>query len=351
MRPHEVALLRIVAQRLAGPRCASPADAVRLLTAVQAQEFRGAVTSVALRTAQGTAAAVEAALDAGEVVRSWPMRGTLHLVAAEDLGWLLDLTAAHVVARTGPRHAELDIDTALLERARELTVDALGGGRCLARSALLGVWEGAGIATGGQRGYHLLVHLAQTGTVCGGPVGAGREPEFVLVDEWVRAPRRLERDEALAELCLRYLRGHGPATAKDLAAWTKLPAADVRTGLGAARPRLEEVDVDGVEHLLDPATPALLDAHRAEAQGVFLLPGFDEFVLGYRDRSAVLAPEFAERICPGRNGVFASTVVADGRIVGTWKRPPRTDPGPATAFTSFPPDVERAVAERLAAVP
>jgi winged helix DNA-binding protein len=163
------------------------------------------------------------------------------------------------------------------------------------------------------------VHLAQTGTLCFGPI-RDDEQQLVLLEEWVPKPRRLERDEALGELALRYFRGHGPATAKDFGRWAKLVAADVRTGLALARPDLEPLDLDGVEYLMDPQTPARLDSWRDAARGVFLLPGFDEYMLGYGDRSAALPPRFAERIVPGGNGVFQPTVVADGQVVGTWRR-------------------------------
>jgi len=349
---HEVALLRLVAQRLAGEPQPDAAAAVRWLTAVQAQDYRGALTSVALRTRNGTSAAVEAALTAGQVVRSWPMRGTLHLVAAEDLCWLLGLTAPRQVAGAARRRAQLDLDDATVARAGELAVAALAGGRRLRRAELLAEWERAGVSTAGQRGYHLLWHLAQAGTVCLGPVQDG-EQLVVLVEEWVPAPRRPDRAEALGELATRYFRGHGPATAKDLARWTGLVAADVRTALALARPALEALEVDGDEYLLDPRTPELLQACCRRARGVLLLPGFDELLLGYGDRRAVLPAEFADRIVPGGNGMFRPTVVSDGRVVGTWrsvgKGVRRTVE--ATPFTAFSAAVEAAVPRLHAALP
>lgn len=349
---HEVALLRLAAQRIAGAGMTSAAEVVRWLTAMQAQDPVGVLTSVALRTAGGSRADVEAALDAGEVVKSWPMRGTLHVIAAEDLPWLLGLTTPRLVAGAARRRAALDLDLSILERARELAVQALAGGRQLRRAELLGVWDDAGLATTGQRGYHMLWHLAQTGTLCFGPVRGG-EQLIVLVDEWIPQPRRPEHDEALGELALRYFRSHGPATVKDFARWTNLVAADVRTGLALARPRLATLDVDGVEHLMDPQTPDLLDACRAHTNGVFLLPGFDEYVLGYGDRSAVLSAEFAGRIVPGGNGVFRPTVVSDGRIVGTWKHAGRAAQRTleATPFSSFSAAVAATIPQVYAGLP
>jgi len=352
MKPPDLARLRLVAQRIAGPGLDTPADVVRLLTAVQAQDHPGAVTSIALRTRSRDRSAVDAALTSGQVVKSWPMRGTLHFVPAEDLPWLLELTAPRVIASTVPRRTELGLDTKDLERGRELAVEALHGRRELSRAGLLAAWQDGGLSTAGQRASHLIGYLAQTGTLCFGPVRDG-EPQLVLLAEWAPRLRHLERDEALGELADRYFRGHGPASVKDFARWTKLVAADVRTGVALARPGLESLTVDGVEYLLDPATPERLAQHRRPARGVFLLPGFDEYMLGYGDRTAALPAEFADLIVPGGNGMFRATVIADGQVVGVWRR---TGSGArrtieATAFTEFTAPVEAAVPKRFATLP
>ena len=350
--PRDLALLRLVAQRVAGPPAATAPEAVRLLTCVQGQDLPGALTSVALRTTARTRAGVEAALDAGEVVRSWPMRSTLHLVPAGDLHWLLELCGPRVLAGAAKRRAVLGLTETDTERARELVTAALTGGRRCGRKELLAVLADGGVDVTAQRGYHLLWYLAQTGILCLGPM-AGGEQAFVLLDEWVTAPRRLDRDAALAELALRYFRGHGPATVADLARWAGLPVTDVRAGVAAVRDRLAAVEVDGRELLLAPETEDLLAAHRAEAAGLFLLPGFDEFVLGYADRSCAVPPEFADRIVPGGNGVFRPTVVHRGQVVGTWAWQGRGAKRTVTAtpFTTFPDEVAAAIPQAAAALP
>lgn len=355
--PHEVALLRLVAQRLAGPAPGSPAHSVAWLGAAQGQDLPGALTSVALRTSGRNRSAVVAALDAGRVVRSWPMRGTLHLVPAVDLRWMLDLAAPRVIAQSARRRAQLGLDDAALSAARDLAGSALAGGRRLGRAEIMALWDDAGLAPAGGRGYHLLFHLALHGVLCFGPLSTGRtrgaEQDLVLLEEWVPAPRRLERDEALGEWALRFFRSHGPATAKDFTRWTGLPAADVRTAVAVARPHLASLVVDGVEHLLDPGTPEALDAHRGQARGVMLLPGFDEIILGYADRSATLSREHEPLVVPGGNGVFAPTIVVDGRVVGTWRMVGR---GAArrfepSLFAPVPTRVERAIQAAHAALP
>jgi hypothetical protein len=352
--------MRLVAQRIGSPGWPGAAEAVGWLTAVQAQDFPGAVLAVALRTRARERSTVEDALNSGTVVRSWPMRGTLHLVLAADLPWLLELTAARNLATTGPRLRQLEIDDEMVDRAGTLAVKALEGGRSLSRSELLAVWDRAGLLGVNQRGAHLLLTLSHRGLLVFGPVVDGGQ-HVVLISEWVREGRRLgrdlDRDEALGELAGRYFRSHGPATVRDFTNWTKLLASDVRTALALARPGLTAVEAEGVEYLMDPGTPALLARHRKRACGVHLLPGFDEFMLGYTSRGLALPSEHSDRIVPGGNGMFLPTVVSDGQVVGTWKRAPARGKEPAhtrpvipSTFGPCPPELAAAIereAERL----
>jgi hypothetical protein len=351
--PTEIGLLRLAAQRLVGPRPGTAVEAVRLLAAVQAQDYPGALTSVALRTAGRLRKDVEVALDAGEVVRSWPMRGTLHLVAAEDLRWLLDTVGTRSLAGIGRRWAQLELDERQAERARERVLEALTARGRASRAELLDAIADGGVAVTGQRGYHLLWYLSQTGTLCLGPTDGAGEQLFVPLDDWVGTGRRLHREEALAELALRFFTGHGPATVADLVRWAGSTVRDVRAGLGSVRDRLEAMTVEGTEYLMDPGTPERLAAARREAEGILLLPGFDEFVLGYGDRTAVVPAEYADRIVPGGNGMFRSTVVQGGHVVAVWRWTGRGAKRTVTVepFTGLPDDVAAAIPALAAALP
>ena len=321
-RESEIGLLRLAALGLLPPRAATPTEAVRGLLALQGQDLPGALDAVALRVGDGTEDgrdAVRAAFDAGEIVRSWPMRGTLHVVAAEDLAWMLPLARPRVLAAVAQRRPGLGLDDASVGAAGEVAGAALAGGGRLTRSELFARWADAGISSTSSQGSHLLRTLALTGLLVHGPFASAKEQQVVLLDDWVPAPRRLGREEGLAEWARRYFAAHGPATVVDFARWTDLPAADVRAGVAAAREHLASMEVDGREHLLDPTTPDRLAAARAEAVAEHRLPGFDEFVLGYRERDDVLDPEHFDVIVPGGNGMFRPTVVVGGRVVGTWR--------------------------------
>jgi hypothetical protein len=265
---------------------------------------------------------------------------------------MLRLMTPRVIASAAARRAQLGLDGEILDRVRQVTEKTLEGGHQAPRDELLAVWDAAGLPTAAGRGYHMLGYLAQTGVVCFGPA-SGREQLIVLIDEWIPRPRELDREEALGELALRYFRGHGPATVKDFMRWTNLVAAEARLGLALAKPALAGVEIGRVEYFMDPQTPDLLDTCRKRARGVFLLPGFDEFILGYGDRDAVLPAEFADLIVPGGNGVFRPTVVSAGQVVGTWKH---TGRGPkraleATPFTSFTATVQRGISQASARLP
>jgi len=308
----ELTALRLTAQHISDPgELRTPLDVARWMLALQSQDLPGARWSVALRLSGCTESDVQAALASGAIVRSWPMRGTLHIVAPEDLGWMLDIAAARQATTAAKRRSDLGITDDELVRAADVAVGILSGGRTIRRDALLAAWESAGIPTAGQRAYHFLWNLGHQKLIVFGPPDA-KQPTFVLFEEWITSHRRLSRDESLAEFATRYFRSHGPATERDLAWWASITLGDARRGIAAAE-GLEHRDIDGTTyHLapgLEPAPP-----------GVFALPGFDEYLLGYQDRSAALAAEFAQRIVPGNNGMFLPTVVVDGRVVGTWKR-------------------------------
>ena len=347
---HEVALQRVVAQQLALPRARTAPEAVDALGALQAQDLEGGLASVALRVARGTRGAVVRALDDGDVVRSWPLRGTLHLVLATDLPWLIRLLSSRSIAAARTRARQLGLDDRLISHSADIATGVLSGTRGLVRDDLYRHWNAAGVDTDGQRGYHLLWQLAQRGVVCLGPLDGGAQQRIVLLDEWITRSRRLEDDEALAELAARYFRGHGPATVRDLARWAGLTQKVARIATELAAPTLDRTVIDGTEHLHDPEIAGQLAARRSAARGVILLPGFDELILGYEDRSATVPTPVASRIAPGSNGLFLPTIVSDGRVVGTWRRSRRGSQSPiaTTTFAEVPPVLAAAIARAAA---
>lgn len=310
-----IALARLVNQGIAQPTLAEVGDVVAWLGALQAQDYGGTLWAMGLRMAGATERRIEQAIAGRTIVRTWPMRGTLHFVAANDVRWMLALLAPREIAGSAGRSLQLELDAATFARSQEVFAKALQGGKQLTRDEMLQALEQAGIATTRQRGYHLLVRSAQDGLICFGS-RRGKQHTFALLDDWIPPTQPLARDEALAELTRRYFSGHGPATAQDLMRWAGLTAAEVKRGLEAVGKDLIQETIAGRVYWMPGSTPA---PSRGMASA-YLLPGFDEYVLGYGDRSAVLDPAYAQRICPGDNGMFIPTLVIDGEVTGVWKR-------------------------------
>lgn len=311
-----IAQQRLRTQRLIGPGFAAPADAVRWFGAVQAQDYPGALWALGMRTKDATEASVEHAVASRTIVRTWPLRGTLHFVAPEDVRWMLTHFAPRTIARAASRFKQLELDARVLAKGAAIVVKALEGGRQVTRPGLLALLERAGIATADNRGIHVLWKCAHDGLICFG-ARDGKQQTFALLEEWVPRGKTLDRDEALAELARRYFTSHAPATMQDFTWWSGLSPADARRAVAAAGA--------GAPHLA-AGTAASRTSHRAlrtaarpipHRPHALLLPPYDEYTVAYRDRSAALDPKHA---AAARNGIFGPTIVLDGRIVGTWKR-------------------------------
>ena len=344
-----------MAQGLVTRPFATPSEAVSASGAMQGQDLPGVLASAALRT-QGGVDAVVADLDAGRLVRGYPMRGTVFLLPGDDAAWITELCARPSVRVASARSHQLHLDAAQIEVARGLALEALDAGP-MSRADLFERWDEHGLAPRGGRGYHLLFHLIAGGTLCYGPWN-GAEQDLVLTSRWLPQGSSLEsrfngdRVAAVAELLLRYLRSHGPATVRDFAWWTKLGLAEIRTALRLVADGLES-DGAAEASYWRPGLGDEADAAGRLASAPLLLPGFDEFVLGYQDRLFALTAAEHQRLVPGNNGVFKKSIVSGGLVRGTWSRSGR--PGGRTLetdeFTPLSTTVRARLAERFAAFP
>jgi len=312
--PRQLRAARLNATSLAPSGRSGSAELVCRLLAMQGQDFPSACWGIGVRSG-GTLTDVFSAFDDGSLVRSWPLRGTLHVVAAADLGWMLAITAPRQLRAARKREADLGLDEAVFESARELAVTALSGDTALDRAQFTSALAEAGIRVDGQRAYHLIWRLALEGRIVWGPIRGSRQL-LVLSAGWLPNVPAVARDEALGRFLARYLTGHGPASLADFAWWAGLTKSDAATAHAVLRHRLTPVTCDGEDlwALDDARFPA------RPASAVRLLPGFDEYLLGYRDRTQVLAPEHAAAVAPGGNGVFLPMLVSGGEIVGVWRR-------------------------------
>lgn len=305
---------RAAAQLLAGKPAKETVTAVARVVAVQAQAPGLARLALRPRTTAVTAADVDRACADGTLVRTWAMRGTLHMLQARDVRWVTGLLGP-VFAKAGRRRREqLGLDEATCQRAFAVIGEILAAGKPLARADLIArVREhGVQIDPKTQAPPHLLAYAANSGLICRGPDGDGDEPTYVLLDRHVPAGEPMPREEALAELARRYLSGYGPATAADFRTWSGLPAAEAKQAFAAVAGEMAEVSAAGERMLsVKGASPGPPDVPAR------LLGHFDALLLGYRERNLILDPEHARKVQAG-GGFIQPTVLIDGRVAGTW---------------------------------
>ena len=300
MTPSELTSRRLENQSISTSKPKTPLEVVRNLVALQAQDYLGALWSIALRTPHCTQEEVLAAITKRQIVRTWPMRGTLHFVAGEDIRWMLSLLAPRIIKGLAGRQRQLELTPDNFERSRSILTKELRGGRQLGRREAYVLLEKEGISCQGQRGIHILQLLCLEGLLCFG-AHINKEPSFTLLEEWVPSTPSRDRSASLAELTLRYFTSHGPATLQDLMWWSGLTATDAKAGLEAVKSFLISEKIEEKEYWFAPNdTP--------ENHSLYLLPGFDEYLLGYKDRSAALDIHHAPKVVPGNNGDRKSVV-------------------------------------------
>lgn len=340
MPDEKIARQRLDNQHLIAEPFERPAEVVRWFGAVQAQDYYGALWALGLRMREASAAQIEQAMADGAIVRTHPMRGTWHFVAAEDIRWLLALTAPRMIASSAYYYRQLALDDATLAESNAVIGRALQGGKQLTRRELAAALEQAGLSLTELRLTFLVMRAELDGVVVSG-ARRGKQFTYALLDELVPPARMLERDEALAELACRYFTSHGPATAQDFAWWSSLTVADARAGTAMAGSSLAREVIDGQTYWFSPAQSIA----RVVSPTARLLPPYDEYTVAYKDRSAILDPSYAEW-ARGRDGILSSVIALDGQIVGNWKRKFTKDAILITVspFTRLSEAEERAVA-------
>jgi hypothetical protein len=312
----DIARRRLAGQHLITPGAMQPRDVVARLGAMQAQDFAGAKWAIGLRSRGLTDADVERAFNDGAIIRTHVLRPTWHFVAPNDLRWMLALTGPRVHASCAGRYRDLGLDAAVLRRSRAVLERALGGGKHLTRAELSLAYRQARIeTTTPQRLAYLLVHAELDGLICSGP-RKGKQSTHALLDERVPSTKPLDRDEALLALTLRYFTTRGPATLNDFAWWSGLTVADGKRGVQLAGARLEHVTIDGRPCWLGEG----LREDRDDAGRAHLLPNYDEYFIGFKDRSAIGQAVARSRIKLPPETFLTHIVIVDGQVAGGWKR-------------------------------
>lgn len=288
-------LERLENQRLASSGFKKAVEVVRWFGAVQAQDFNAAKWALGLRMRKGTDAVIEEAFNKGEILRTHVMRPTWHFVAPEDIRWLLELTAPRVNLKAGPNYRKFELDAAVFKRSNKIFTKALQGGKHLMRSELKAALDRAGIdANDPVRLAHILLRAELDAVICSGP-RIGKQFTYALLEERAPATKTLNRDEALAELTLRYFRSHAPATLQDFVWWSGLTVEDVKRGIAQV------------------GTPRSARTKQSSTTSAHILPAFDEYFVAYKDRQ-VAAGSLSTW------DVLGPTFIINGIAAGRWKR-------------------------------
>jgi hypothetical protein len=311
MKKQDIAKLRLVNQRIAAAEFSNADDVVRHMGAMQAQDYTMALWAVGLRMQDATRQIVEDAIDRGEIIRTHVLRPTWHFVAADDIRWMLKLTARRIETATASRCRQLELDAKTLNKCCKIIGKTLENGKHLTRQELVTELERNGIKKGAERAIHIMLQAELDAIVCNG-AKRGKQFTYALMDERVPQGKSFTKEESLAALALRYFTSHGPATLKDFVWWSGLTVADAKSGLENIKGKLASVTTDDNTYWLAEGE-VLLES------SIHLLPSFDEFLVSYKDRSASLGADISQQAIL-KNGIFSPVFVVNGTVTGFWKR-------------------------------
>ncbi len=311
----DIAHQRLHNQHITRRTLETPQALVEWLGAVQAQDFAAAKWALGLRLQGMTDDDIEQAFTDGAILRTHVMRPTWHFVSPADIRWLLAFTAPRVHQALAYYNRKLELDEVVFRCTNAVLANALQGGKQLTRDELVFALQQAGIVTEGeQRVTHIMMRAELDSIICSG-ARRGKQFTYALLAERAPQARTLDRDEALAELTMRYFTSHGPATIQDFVWWSGLTVAEARAGLAMVTSHLLHETIGGQIYWFSPPTPPAQDL----SQAAHLLPNFDEYTVGYTDRSAVFDALHTNKLDP-RGGLLTNTMVLDGQVIGTWKR-------------------------------
>ena len=311
----DIAHIRFHNQQIAQTKFKKPDEVVAWLGAMQGQEYAMAKWGIAQRMQEITDSEIDQAFAKGTILRTHLLRPTWHLVTPADIRWLLALTGPRVQAVNAYMYRKLEMDNAFFKRSNAALIKALQGGKQLTRVDLAYALQQAGIETAGElRMGYILMRAELEGIICSG-ARRGKQFTYALLEERAPQVKPLDREEALVELVRRYFTSRGPATLKDFVVWSGLTMADVKRALEMLTPKLKYEIVDGQTYWF--AESAL--SPKVSSKTAHLLPIYDEYVMGYKDRSALLGL-FEEANLAGSSIAFDNIIVIDSMLVGSWKR-------------------------------
>jgi hypothetical protein len=315
MTTSQLLQIRLENQQLIAHSFSNPGDLVEWMGAVQAQDYLGALWSIGMRIPRSSERSVENAVEQKKIVRSWPMRGTLHFVSPADIRWMLKYLASKVASKVASVYRREELDTKQFVKAMKLWEKALQADPALTREEMYSVLQKGKLSTKGIRGLLMLGYAAQEGLICFG-ARKGKQQTLVLLDEWIpsKAPM-ISKEEAMKRLAEIYIRSHGPVMVEDLAWWAGLNKTEATGAVRSLQDELLALKCGVKTYWMCPAEvkkPKPICA---------LLPTYDEFGIAYKDRSPIIHKTDLKQV----GGFFTSGIMHNGKITGVWRREIKKD--------------------------
>ncbi|HTB31819.1 MAG TPA: winged helix DNA-binding domain-containing protein [Bacteroidia bacterium] len=315
----EIAHLRLYSQQIAATKMQSPKEMVAWMGAIQAQDYAMSKWAIGVRLPGSTDEEIDTAIDKGEIIRTHILRPTWHLVSADDIYWMLELTAPHVISGVNSTANSLGLTKAIISKCNKILEKALRDGNHLTREELMALLNKAKISTESFRSIHIMFHAELNGIVCNG-IRKGKNNTYALLAERVPKKKTVPREEALAKLAKKYFLSHGPATVKDFVWWSGLPVKDARNALEMIRSNFISETIGEETYWFANS----FSIPKKNNSSVYLLPAFDEFLISYKDRAASF-PLGNHKKAFTNNGIFRPVIVINGHVTGIWKRTIKKD--------------------------
>jgi hypothetical protein len=312
MTTNDIATYRLFNQQLVSTKFTTAPELVSYFGAMQAQDYAMAKWAIGLRLSAAESE-IENAINKGDIIRTHILRPTWHFVSATDVRWMLELTAPHIKRANAIMCRKLELEDKTLKRCK-IIIEKVLRGTNLTREEIMLELDRKGIVTTGIRSALIMLDAELDGLVCNGPV-RGKQFTYALLDEKIPMVKAMSKTDALTELAKRYFGSHGPATLQDFSWWSGLSLTNAALGLEAIKSTLHSAQVDKQTYWFN----TLPSNEKNDFKNILFLPAFDEFMVSYKDRSASLAPSMANETITG-NGIFKPIIVAEGKVVGWWKR-------------------------------
>lgn len=317
MKISDTPATRLNNQHISGNKLNSPKELVSRMGAIQAQDYAMSKWAIGLRIINATEQQLNQAIDVGEILRTHLLRPTWHFVTAEDLNWIRELTAPAIKASMKTRNRELELSNEVFKKSHKVINGALKGDNSMTREELTSLLNKANIRTDNNRASHLLMEAELEGIICSGRT-KGNKLTYALIEDRVRKSFSINNDEAIEKLAQIYFSSRGPATLDDFAWWSGLAKSKIKNALGLSN---TDSSQQKLESLWSKKSQSEANTPK---NSVYLLPAFDEYMISYKDRSAIIL-FIDHRKTISSNGMFHPLIVENGIVIGVWKRTIKKD--------------------------